>query len=53
MGRKFKLSPTAKRKPDPGKVAKRKATTIKRKVRHGQKPRVVAGTDAARALGIK
>ena len=53
MGRKFKLSPVKGRKPDPGKVAKRKATTFRRKVRRGQKPRVVAGTDAARALGIK
>jgi hypothetical protein len=52
MGRKFKLKPTAKSRAKPEAVAKRKARTIRRRFR-GKKLRVVAGTDAARALGIK
>ena len=52
MGRKFKLNPAAKSKRDAGTVAKRKAKTIRRRFR-GKKLRVVAGTDAARALGIR
>ncbi len=53
MGRPFKMKPNAKSKHPPEAVAKRTATTIKRKRARGQKPRVVAGTAAARALGIK
>ena len=53
MGRKFKMQPTQKPKVADEVIAKRAATTIKRKRARGQKPRVVAGTAAARALGIK
>ncbi len=53
MGRKFKMQPNKKPKVTDGVLAKRAATTIKRKRARGQKPRVVAGTAVARALGIK
>lgn len=53
MGRPFKKSPAKKAKHAPEAVAKRKAATIRRKRGRGGKLRVVAGTAAARALGIK
>jgi len=55
MGRIFKLKPTrmlAKRPKIVVGEPKRKATTIKRKWRRGERPRVVAGSAVARALGI-
>ena len=53
MGRKRKMTPNVKAEHPPEVLAKRAATTIKRKRARGQKPRVVAGTAVARALGIK
>ncbi len=52
MGRPRKTKPNKTVKHPPEVLAKRTATTIKRKRARGQKPRVVAGTAAARALGI-
>ena len=53
MGRKRKMKPEKVRKPAPEVKAKRVAASIRRVRRRGQKPRVVAGTAAARALGIQ
>lgn len=53
MGRPFKKSPAKKAKHAPEVKAKRAVTGIRRAVARGKKPRVVAGTAAARALGIK
>jgi hypothetical protein len=53
MGRPFKMKPAKKPKAKDEVIGKRAVTTIKRKRARGQKPRVVAGTAAARALGIK
>ncbi len=53
MGRKLKTKPNKTAKHAPELLAKRAATSIKRKRARGQKLRVVAGTAAARALGIK
>ncbi len=60
MGRKFKMQPTKERTPKPGVLPKREARTAsrpiqsgRRKLGRGEKPRVVAGTAAARALGIQ
>ncbi len=52
MGRPFKRQPTKKAQHASEAVAKRKARTIRRRFR-GKKLRVVAGTAAARALGIQ
>lgn len=38
---------------DPEKLAARAAKTVKRARKRGEKPRVVAGSAEARALGIK
>ncbi len=53
MGRPMKRQPNRKLALLPGVLAKRKAASIRRKRGRGEKPRVVAGTAAARALGIK
>ncbi len=53
MGRKFKMQPTKATKPAAEKLAKRKAAIDRRKRGRGEKPRVDAGTAAARALGIQ
>ena len=58
MGRIFKMKPTRAEKPKPGALPKREAETTKRLAKRretgrGAKPRVVAGTAAARALGIQ
>lgn len=52
MGRKFKMTPIKKAAHALEAVAKRKAASIRRARGRGQKPRVVAGTAAARAFGI-
>ncbi len=53
MGRPRKTKPNKKPKATDEVIAKRKATSIRRKRGRGEKPRVVAGTAVARALGIK
>ncbi len=52
-GRPFKKSPSKKREHPPEALTKRKAASIRRARGRGKKLRVVAGTAAARALGIK
>ncbi len=53
MGRPRKTKPNKKPKVTDDVLGKRTATTIKRKRARGEKPRVVAGTAVARALGIQ
>ncbi len=53
MGRPRKTKPNKTVRHPPEVLAKRKAASIRRKRGRGQKLRVVAGTAAARALGIK
>ncbi len=60
MGRKFKMQPTVTRARSHEVMTKREARTAsrpiqsgKRKLGRGEKPRGVAGTAAARALGIQ
>jgi len=48
-----KFLPELPKHVDPEKVGARAAKTIRRARKRGEKPRVVAGTAAARALGIK
>ena len=57
MSRPRKTNPTTPKEPKPGALPKREAETAKRQAKgretgRGAKPRVVAGTAAARALGI-
>lgn len=57
-GRKFKMKPARAEKPKPGALPRREAATAKRQALRreagrGAKQRVVAGTAAARALGIQ
>ncbi len=53
MGRPRKMRPNKEKEPGHETLAKRKAKSIRRKRGRGEKPRVVAGTAVARALGIK
>lgn len=48
-----KYKPKLPKHVDPAKVVERAAKSNKRARKRGEKPRVVAGTAAARALGIK
>ena len=52
MGRIYKMKPDKKAEHSVDVRAKRKAASIRGKRGRGEKPRVVAGTAAARALGI-
>ena len=57
MSRPRKTNPTTPKDPTPGVLPKREAETAKRQAKgreaaRGEKPRVVVGSAAARALGI-
>ncbi len=52
-GRPFKMTPNKKAKHPPEAKAKRAVAKVRRLRARGVKPRVVAGTAVARALGIK